>query len=62
MAQITSAANRLMDGFEYEGYYQHRRARLVPEPALAQLALCFASGGLPLHAAICVEAAHRVQL
>jgi len=51
-----------MDGFEYEGYYQHRRDRLVPEPALAQLALCFASGGFPLHAATCVEAAHRVQL
>ena len=38
VAQVTEAADRLMDDFEYEGYYQHRRDGLVQDPTLAALA------------------------
>jgi ectoine hydroxylase len=38
VAAVTSAADGLMDGFEYEGYYQHRRDGLVQDRTLATLA------------------------
>ena len=36
--QTTVAADRLMDDFAYEGYYQHRREGIVQDPTLAKLA------------------------
>ena len=36
--QVATAADRLMDDFAYEGYYQHRRDGLVQDPTLAKLA------------------------
>ena len=36
--QVAAAADRLMDDFAYEGYYQHRRDGLVQDPTLAKLA------------------------
>ncbi|NKB71648.1 MAG: hypothetical protein GKR89_31625 [Candidatus Latescibacteria bacterium] len=38
VSAVTQAADALMEGFEYEGYYQHRRAGLMQAPALAKLA------------------------
>ena len=38
IAQVAAAADRLMDDFAYEGYYQHRRDGLVQDPTLAKLA------------------------
>ena len=36
--QVATAADRLMDDFAYEGFYQHRRDGLVQDPTLAKLA------------------------
>ena len=36
--QVAAAADRLMDDFAYEGYYQHRRDGIVQDPTLAKLA------------------------
>ena len=36
--RLTSAGDRLMESFEYHGYYAHRRDGLVQEPAFADLA------------------------
>ena len=38
IAQVAAAADRLMDDFAYEGYYQHRRDGLVQDPTRAKLA------------------------
>ena len=46
IAQVAAAADRLMDDFAYEGYYQHRRDGLVQDPTLAKLAT--ASALVPL--------------
>ena len=46
IAQVAAAADRLMDDFAYEGYYQHRRDGLVQDPTLAKLAT--ASAIVPL--------------
>lgn len=36
--RLLEAGDRLMEGFEFERYYAHRRGGLVQEPALAELA------------------------
>ena len=36
--RLTEAGNRLMESFEYHGYYAHRRDGLVQEPVFAHLA------------------------
>ena len=36
--RLTTAGDRLMESFEYHGYYAHRRDGLVQEPAFADLA------------------------
>lgn len=36
--RLTEAGDRLMEAFEYHGYYAHRRDGLVQEPAFADLA------------------------
>ena len=38
MRRLTEAGERLMESFEYHGYYAHRRDGLVQEPAFAELA------------------------
>ena len=37
VARLLQVADRLMEGFEFEGYYAHRRAGLAQEEALAEL-------------------------
>ena len=36
--RLTAAGDRLMERFEYHGYYAHRRDGLVQEPTFADLA------------------------
>ena len=36
--QVTAAADSLMQDFEYEGHYQHRRIGLMQNPTIAKLA------------------------
>ena len=38
IARLTETGDRLMESFEYHGYYAHRRDGLVQEPAFADLA------------------------
>ena len=38
IGRLTEASDRLMESFEYHGYYAHRRDGLVQDPAFADLA------------------------